>query len=46
MQELKAKLRRGMKDNSILPDVQEKIIKSVASFALYGFPESARRQLS
>ena len=40
MQELKAKLRRGMTDNSILPDVQEKIIKSVESFALYGFPES------
>ncbi len=40
MQELKVKLRRGMTDNGILPDAQEKIIRSVESFALYGFPES------
>jgi error-prone DNA polymerase len=40
MQELKVKLRRGMTDNGILPDAQEKIVKSVESFALYGFPES------
>src|SRR5258708_4985268 len=40
MQELKAKLRGGMTGNGILPDVQEQIVKSVESFALYGFPES------
>jgi error-prone DNA polymerase len=40
MQELKVKLRRGMTDNGILSDAQEKIVKSVESFALYGFPES------
>jgi error-prone DNA polymerase len=40
MRELEIKLRRGMKDNGILPDAQEQIIQSIQSFALYGFPES------
>jgi len=40
MTELKAKLRQGMTANGVLPDAQEQIIESIASFALYGFPES------
>jgi error-prone DNA polymerase len=40
MRELEVKLRRGMTANDIGPDAQEQIIQSIASFALYGFPES------
>jgi error-prone DNA polymerase len=40
MKEIEAKLRAGMRRNGILPDAQEKIILSITSFALYGFPES------
>jgi error-prone DNA polymerase len=40
MQEVEAKLRAGMTQNQITPDVQERIIQSITSFALYGFPES------
>jgi error-prone DNA polymerase len=40
MRELEEKLRRGMTANGILPEAQEKIIQSIVSFALYGFPES------
>ena len=40
MQELDGKLRRGMTANGIPPKVQEEIIQSISSFALYGFPES------
>jgi error-prone DNA polymerase len=40
MRELKVKLRQGMTANGIRPDAQEQIIQSIASFALYGFPES------
>jgi len=40
MRELEAKLRSGMTTNGIRPDAQEQIIQSIASFALYGFPES------
>src|SRR5438309_10522570 len=34
------KLRRGMTQNKIDQPTQERIIQSITSFALYGFPES------
>ena len=40
MKDLDGKLRRGMTANGIRTDVQEQIIQSISSFALYGFPES------
>ena len=40
MKEIEAKLRAGMTHNKIPQDAQEKIILSITSFALYGFPES------
>ncbi len=40
MRELEVKLRQGMTANGIRSDAQEQIIQSIASFALYGFPES------
>ena len=40
MKEVEKKLRLGMERNGILPGAQEKIIRSITSFALYGFPES------
>jgi error-prone DNA polymerase len=40
MQEVELKLRKGMTANQIDPAVQERIIQSITSFALYGFPES------
>jgi error-prone DNA polymerase len=40
MKEIEAKLRAGMTHNKISQDAQEKIILSITSFALYGFPES------
>ena len=40
MKEVEVKLRRGMDINGIRPGVQDKIIQSITSFALYGFPES------
>src|SRR6202795_1653462 len=40
MREIEAKLRAGMTHNGISPKAQEKIILSITSFALYGFPES------
>ena len=40
MKELDGKLRRGMTANAIDPKVQDEIVQSIASFALYGFPES------
>ncbi len=40
MSEIERKLQLGMTKNGILPEVQEKIIHSITSFALYGFPES------
>jgi error-prone DNA polymerase len=35
-----AKLRAAMEQKSIAPDKIDKIIQSISSFALYGFPES------
>jgi error-prone DNA polymerase len=40
MKEIEAKLRAGMTHNGIPQEAQEKIILSITSFALYGFPES------
>ncbi len=40
MEELMVKLRAGMDANNIAPEVQESIVQSIQSFALYGFPES------
>jgi error-prone DNA polymerase len=40
MREIEAKLRRGMERNGIPAAAQEKIVQSISSFALYGFPES------
>jgi error-prone DNA polymerase len=40
MQEVEVKLRRGMTARGITGQVQDRIVSSIASFALYGFPES------
>jgi error-prone DNA polymerase len=40
MKEIEVKLRRGMTANGIQDSVQDEIIQSITSFALYGFPES------
>ena len=40
MEELMIKLRKGMGENNISLEVQEVIVQSIQSFALYGFPES------
>jgi error-prone DNA polymerase len=40
MKEVEVKLRQGMNKNGITGEVQDQIIHSITSFALYGFPES------
>jgi error-prone DNA polymerase len=40
MESIEARLREGMARNGIGPAAQEQIVKSITSFALYGFPES------
>jgi error-prone DNA polymerase len=40
MKEIEVKLRRGMEANGIVGETQEKVVQSIVSFALYGFPES------
>jgi error-prone DNA polymerase len=40
MKEVEIKLRRGMTAKGILGDTQDRIIRAITSFALYGFPES------
>jgi len=40
MKDLDGKLRHGMTANRIAPKIQDEIIQSISSFALYGFPES------
>jgi error-prone DNA polymerase len=40
MQKVCAKLRAAMERKGIAPDKIDKIIQSISSFALYGFPES------
>jgi error-prone DNA polymerase len=40
MREIEVKLRRGMAGKGITGEAQDKIVQSITSFALYGFPES------
>jgi error-prone DNA polymerase len=40
MAEIEVKLRAGMERNGIRGQVQDDIVRSITSFALYGFPES------
>jgi len=40
MKEIEKKLRHGMTRKGISGQVQEEIVEQIASFALYGFPES------
>jgi len=40
MQKVSVKLRTAMSQKNIAPDVIDKIVQSISSFALYGFPES------
>jgi error-prone DNA polymerase len=40
MQKIEEKLRHGMIANGISEDIQDRIVRSVTSFAQYGFPES------
>ncbi len=40
MAEIEVKLREGMERNGIAGKVQDAIVHSITSFALYGFPES------
>jgi error-prone DNA polymerase len=40
MNDVEVKLRRGMERNGITGETQDTIVKSITSFALYGFPES------
>ncbi len=40
MQQIEGKLRAGMAQQGITGDAAEEIIRSITSFALYGFPES------
>jgi error-prone DNA polymerase len=40
MQQIEGKLRTGMAEQGISGETAEAIIKSITSFALYGFPES------
>ena len=40
MRDIEVKLRRGMERKGIHGQAQERIVESITSFALYGFPES------
>ena len=40
MKQIETKLREGMQRNGITGETAEEIIRSIVSFALYGFPES------
>jgi error-prone DNA polymerase len=40
MRGVEVKLRRGMDRNGITGEIQDTIVQSITSFALYGFPES------
>ncbi len=40
MREIEVRLRAGMQSNGITGPVQDTIVQSITSFALYGFPES------
>jgi error-prone DNA polymerase len=40
MLDIESRLRAGMTQNGITGEVQDRIVQSITSFALYGFPES------
>jgi error-prone DNA polymerase len=40
MQDIEGKLRAGMVKNDITGEAQDKIVKAITSFAMFGFPES------
>jgi error-prone DNA polymerase len=40
MKDIEIKLREGMEKNGIIGETADKIVRSITSFALYGFPES------
>jgi error-prone DNA polymerase len=40
MLDIESRLRSGMAENGITGEVQDRIVQSITSFALYGFPES------
>ena len=40
MEKVSVKLRNAMEKNAVAPEAIEKILQSITSFALYGFPES------
>src|SRR5215510_11087079 len=40
MKDVEVKLRRGMEQNGIVGEQQDRIVHAITSFALYGFPES------
>jgi len=40
MLDIETRLRAGMERNGITGEVQDRIVQSITSFALYGFPES------
>jgi error-prone DNA polymerase len=40
MRKVEVKLREGMQRNNVAPDAIDKLVQSISSFALYGFPES------
>ena len=40
MLDIETRLRAGMAQNGITGEVQDRIVQSITSFALYGFPES------
>jgi error-prone DNA polymerase len=40
MSKIEQRLRAGMAQNGILGEVADRIVRSITSFALYGFPES------
>ena len=40
MRDIETRLRAGMTQNGIVGDTQDRIVQSITSFALYGFPES------
>jgi error-prone DNA polymerase len=40
MNKVSVKLRAAMQKNNVAPDAIDKILQSITSFALYGFPES------
>jgi error-prone DNA polymerase len=40
MQDIEGRLRSGMTNKGIVGEVQDRIVQSITSFAMYGFPES------